>query len=92
MRKPVSASAKKKVQIRCVVTPQLISTFVFTTMVVQYLFSKSEISSLFYGCTDRFMSHLAGNPEDRFSLNVAHISDIFYNKSDIYLNSDISYM
>ena len=38
----------------------------------------SEISCLwalaiFCGCTTRFVSDLVGNPEDRFSLDVAHI-------------------
>ena len=35
------------------------------------LLPKSEISSL--GCTDRFVSDLVGNIEDRFSHNEAHI-------------------
>ena len=75
MRKPVFVSAKTKAQISCAVIVQQISAF--------HLLSKSEISSLFYGCTDRLMMDLVRNPEDRYSLNVAYILDIFHNESDI---------
>ena len=40
------------------------------------LLPKSGISSLltiFCGCSSRFVSDLAGNPEDRFSGDAAHI-------------------
>ena len=35
-------------------------------------FGISEISSLFFGCADWFVSDLVGNPKDRFSHNRAH--------------------
>ena len=41
------------------------------------LLSRSEISSLFRGCTARFVSDLVGNPEDRFSRDGAHLSSAF---------------
>ena len=34
--------------------------------------SKYEISSLFCGCTARFVSDLIGNPKNRFSNDEAH--------------------
>ena len=38
MRKPIFAYAKTKTQISCAVTAKLISTFVFATRIVQFLF------------------------------------------------------
>ena len=45
----------------------LISAFVFATQIVRSLY--------FCCCTARFVSDLVGNPKDRFSRGMAHISD-----------------
>ena len=51
--------------------------FRYTNSTIPLLLMTSEISSLdlaiFCGGTDRFVSDLVGNPEDRFSQNEAHI-------------------
>ena len=69
MRQSFFAYAKTKQQISCAVTAQLISAFVFATRIVQFLFFLNQKLKLhmFYGCTDRFVSELVGNPEDRLS-------------------------
>ena len=56
---------RKKMQISCAVTAQLISAFVFTTRIVQshfYLYPKFQASSHFCDCTGRFVSDLVRNP------------------------------
>ena len=72
MRKPAFCIyAKRKTQISCAVTAQLISAFVFTTWMVQsvfYLDSKFQASSHFLWL---YSPVCVGNPEDRFSCDVA---------------------
>ena len=68
------ALRKKKTQI---ITAKLIRAFVFATWIVQSLYFlnlKFQASSIFCGCTARFVSDLVGNPEARFSCNVAQLS------------------
>ena len=69
MRNRIFAYAKTKVQISLAVTVKLISTFVLTTLLVQfllYLYPILEDSSF-------LMWDLVGNPEDRLSCVVAHM-------------------
>ena len=77
IRKPgfrrVFAYAKTKAQISCAVTAKLISAFVFATRIVQPLFCLNPASSFFCDCTDRFVSDMVGNPENRFSRVAAHL-------------------
>ena len=61
------------------VTVQLISIFVFDTLIVYSLKyfkfnAKFQASSHFCGYTGRFVSGLVGNLEDRFSGDAAHLS------------------
>ena len=73
------AYAKTKAQISCVVIAQLISAFVFATQIVQSLyFLNTNFKSLaiFCVCTARLALDLAGIPEDRFSCEAAHISEV----------------
>ena len=44
----------------------MISAFVFATRIVQFLFN-FKLLACFCDCTARFVLHLVGNPEDRFS-------------------------
>ena len=59
------------------VTAQLISTFVFATRIVQFLFfinlKFQESIHLLYRRTGRFVSDLVGNPKDRFSRVAAQL-------------------
>ena len=58
--------SKRKTQISCAVTTQLISAFVFATRIVQFLFylnPKFQVLVIFSDCTGRLVSY----PEDRFS-------------------------
>ena len=74
MRKP--AYAKTKTQISFAVTAKLISAFVFTTYLEQFLFFLNrnlKPLAIFCSCTAWFVSDQVGNPEDRFSHNEAHI-------------------
>ena len=73
------AYAKTKTQISFAVTAKLISAFFFATRIIRSLFflnPKFQASSIFCGCTARFVSDLVGNPEDRFSHNEAHLMPI----------------
>ena len=66
-------------QISCAVTAQLISAFFFAIQIVPslcYLIPKSQASSIFFGCSARFVSDLVENTEDPFSHNKAHISRV----------------
>ena len=61
---------KTKTQISCAVTAQLISAFVFAIRIINpstNYFRNFQPLAIFCGCTDRFVSDLVGNPEDRFS-------------------------
>ena len=61
MEKQQYADAKPKAQISCAVTAQLISAFVFTTLIVQFLFYLyPNFLALFCDCTGGFVSDLAG--------------------------------
>ena len=91
MRKPDFAYAKTKAQISCAVIELLIGAFVFATRIVQFLFylnPKFPASSptLFYDCTNRFVSELVGNPEDLFSRVMALIKDVVYMVAALKLN------
>ena len=58
----------------------LISAFVFTTRIVQFLYflnSNFHPPAIFCNCTGGFVSDLVGNPEDHFSYIVAHITLIY---------------
>ena len=58
------------------VTAKLISAFVFTTWIVQLpstLSQNFKPLACFCDCTGRFVSHLVGNPKDRFSRVMAHM-------------------
>ena len=71
MRKPVFAYAKTKAQISFAVTAKLISTFVFATRIVQFLFF---LNPKFPAASHlRFVLGMVGNPEDRFSRVAAQI-------------------
>ena len=76
-KKKLSAYAKTKAQISFAVAAKLISAFVFTTRIVQFLLylnaQNFKILALFCDCTGRFVSGLVGNPEDHFPCVVAHI-------------------
>ena len=62
------AYAKTKARISFAVTAKLISSFVFAKRIVQFFFVLNfKLLSIFCGCTDRFVSDLVGNHEDRFS-------------------------
>ena len=56
------------------VTAQLISAFVFS---FTYSSQNFEHIACFCDCTGRFVSHLVGNPEDRFSGIEAHLSKVY---------------
>ena len=76
MRNRIFAYAKTKTQISFAVTAKLISAFVFATRIVQSLYflnQKFQTSSHLLWLYSWFVSDLVGNPEDRFSHNVAHI-------------------
>ena len=77
MRKPVFlAYAKTKTQISFAVTAKLISVFVFATRIVQSLYflnPKFHASRHLLCLKSPVYVELVGNPEDRFSLNEAHI-------------------
>ena len=69
-------SAKTSAQISFTITVKLISTFVFATRIVQFLYflnSKFQASNIFCGYTDRFVWDLVGNPKDPFSRVAAHM-------------------
>ena len=75
------AKAQRKEQTSCAVNAQLISSFVFATMIVQfplYFFPIFKILAFFYGCISRFVPDLVECPEDLFSHIVAHICLIFF--------------
>ena len=56
------------------VTAKLIIAFVFATWIVQFFCSEDfKRVAIFCGSTDRFLSDLVENPEDRFSSVAAHI-------------------
>ena len=57
--------------VSCVVTAQLISAFVFTTLVVQSLYFQNLLS-IFYGCTALVILDLLRNLKDRLSCDAAH--------------------
>ena len=67
--------AKTKEQISCMVTAQLISTFVFGTdsKIPLLPYPKFQASS-HHSCTARLVSDLVGNPKYRFSCDVTHLS------------------
>ena len=78
MRKPFFfAYAKTKTQISFAVTAKLISAFVFATRIVQSLYflnTKFQDSShLVWSCSLVCVGPVVGNPEDRFSHNVAQM-------------------
>ena len=66
MRKPVLARCRSAFVVHYLDTHSIISIFV-----------KSKISRLASLCTrtDRFESYLVGNPKDRFSRDMAHITE-----------------
>ena len=75
MMKPVFAYLKTEAQISYAVIAQLISAFVFATLIVQFLFflnpkfqDSGHLLRLY-----RIVSDLAGNHEDRFSHVVSHV-------------------
>ena len=60
---------------RCRSAAQLICAFVFATYIVQSpYFRNLKPLTIFCGCTSRFVLHLVGNPQGRFSLDAAQIS------------------
>ena len=64
------AYAKKKTQISCAVTAQLISAFVFASQIepsILFLHPVFKLLPLFCDCADQFLSDLVGNLEDWFS-------------------------
>ena len=54
------------------------------------LLPKSEISSLFYGCTARFLYDHVGNPQDRFSRDVALFCYAIFAQGFLFLQKSIS--
>ena len=63
-------------QISCAATVQLISTFVFATLLVQILLISSQNFKRLVGfcdCTGEFVSDLVGNPKEQFCRDVVHI-------------------
>ena len=76
-RKEKKKKKKKKnnAQISCAVIAQLISVVVFATQTVQStpLFTKSEISSIYFVCSAWFVSDMVRNPDCLFSYASAHI-------------------
>ena len=63
-------------QISCTVPEQLITTFVFTTWIVQSIYFlnpkfQASINSQFCGCTARFVSDLVRNTKERLSRDTA---------------------
>ena len=80
MRRVIITYARTKVQISCAVTVQLISTFVFTTQIVQSLYflnPKFHASSHLVWLYSSFVSDLVGNPVHRFSRDKAHYIYIY---------------
>ena len=72
----IFAYAKTKAQISCAVTVKLISTFVFATRIVQFLFFLNfKGLANFCSCTCRFVSEAGANPEKQFSCDAAQISN-----------------
>ena len=71
MRKQDICICENKGADQLCVTAQLISVFVFATWIVQYSQSFKTLAC-FCDHTDRFVSDLAGNTEDRFSCVAAH--------------------
>ena len=69
------AHAKTKAQISCAVSERLCFCYINSTIP---LLSKSE--AIFCGCTAWFVSDLFGNPEGRFSHDVAHLGILKKNK------------
>ena len=98
----ICSYAKTKTKISCVVTAQLISITVFTTLIVQSLFFtipllKSKNSKLlvcFCDCTGWFVSDLAVNPDYWFSskcsygiaIRSMHNVELQYTKDAKYRN------
>ena len=76
MRIVIFAFVKTHTQISCTVTAQQISTFVFTTWIVQFLFFLNPKISSFYPSSTaggQFVPDLVGNPKDRFSCVAAQV-------------------
>ena len=74
IRKPAFCIyTKTKTQISCMVTAQLISTFVSLHIVQSLFFLNFKPLAIFCDCTARFVSDLVVNPEDRFSCDTAHM-------------------
>ena len=73
LRKPDFCICENKTQISFPVTAQLISTFVFTTQIVQstYFLQNLKPLAILCGCTAWFVWGMVGNPEARFSHNEA---------------------
>ena len=78
MRKPEYAIVKTKEQISFAVTAKLISTFVFATRIVQFLFfldSKFQASSLLLRLYRPVCFRPGRKSKDRFSRVGAHMCD-----------------
>ena len=80
------ANAKTKAQISCAVTAQLISAFVFATMLVQSLLNPKfsspwPSSQITQPSLCRTWVESTGNPEDQFSNNEAHLIE---HKAQLY--------
>ena len=97
MRKPenrIFAYAKTKTQISFAVTPKLISTFVFATWIVQFLYylnPKFQASCLFCGCTARFVWDLVRNPEEPVFSQRGSYDDCMHRLFDYHVCGMIKY-
>ena len=81
MRKPVLPYANNKGADRPVHLRSLISAFVVRNLYIIYIRNFKPLHS-FCGCAGQFESTLVGNPEDRFSLDEPHISQINKNSNE----------
>ena len=77
MRKPAFAYVKTKAQIRCAVTLQMVSAFVFPIRKFMPL-------AIFCGCTAELVSDLVKKNEDRFSDGAAHLQYVLWRKKQNY--------
>ena len=70
MRNPVCLKMRKQDQLRGYLS--LYVRYIERTSPLQSLPKMLNPLTIFYCCTDRFVSDLVGNPGDRFSLTEAH--------------------
>ena len=83
---------KKKAPIRCAVTLQLISAFVFAPWIIQFLYllnPKFQASAFICDCKARSVSDLVVNPEDKFCHDAALMVTDVLETHNIYSNNKV---